>query len=138
MLNELSPFLLTFSVCFSRNAAFYWFIVIVFGLIVCLDFYGITSFIRWLTLEPNYYETLLHFSKASSWRIMVGDGIKASKEAKKIPSVKKLHQEIAIRMPVIIRGKPAQLVYDEKKKQAALTWAEGKINYHLGGTISPQ
>lgn len=47
-------------------------------------------------------------------------------------------KEIVIRMPVIIRGKPAQLVYDEKKKQAALTWAEGKINYHLGGTISPQ
>ena len=47
-------------------------------------------------------------------------------------------KEIVIRMPVIIRGKSAQLVYDEKKKQAALTWAEGKINYHFGGTISPQ
>ncbi|GAB6275115.1 MAG: hypothetical protein STSR0004_19800 [Peptococcaceae bacterium] len=47
-------------------------------------------------------------------------------------------KEIVIRMPVIIRGKPAQLIHDEKKKQAALTWAEGKINYHLGGTISPQ
>jgi hypothetical protein len=46
-------------------------------------------------------------------------------------------KEIVTRKHVIIRGKPAQLVYDEKKEQAALTWAEGKINYHLGGTISP-
>jgi hypothetical protein len=69
MLNELSAILLAFSTCFSRNAAFYWFIVIVFGLIVRLDFYGVTSFVRWLALEPDYYETLLHFFKASSWRL---------------------------------------------------------------------
>jgi len=69
MLNELSAILLAFSTCFSRNAAFYWFIVIVFGLIVRLDFHGVTSFVRWLELEPNYYETLLHFFKASSWRL---------------------------------------------------------------------
>lgn len=118
MLNELSAILLAFSSCFSRDAAFYWFIVIVFGLIVRLDFHGVTSFVRWLALEPDYYETLLHFFKASSWRLaeiqrcwanliqrrcplvtlnghllMVGDGIKVSKEAKKMPGVKKLRQD---------------------------------------------
>lgn len=118
MLNELSAILLAFSSCFSRDAAFCWFVVIVFGLIVRLDFHGVTSFIRWLALEPDHYETLLHFFKASSWRLaqiqqcwaniiqkwcplvtlnghllMVGDGIKISKEAKKMPGVKKLHQE---------------------------------------------
>lgn len=118
MLNELSAILLAFSSCFSRDAAFCWFVVIVFGLIVRLDFHGVTSFIRWLALEPDQYETLLHFFKASSWRLaeiqrcwaniiqkwcplltinrhllMVGDGIKVSKEAKHMPGVKKLHQE---------------------------------------------
>ena len=118
MLSELSAILLAFSPCFSRKAAFYWFIVVVFGLIVRLDFHGVTSFVRWLALEPDYYETLLRFFKASSWRLaeiqrrwaniiqkwcslitlngyllMVGDGIKVSKEAKKMPGVKRLYQE---------------------------------------------
>ncbi len=118
MLNELSAILLVFSPCFSRVAAFRQFVVVVFGFLVRLDFRGVTSFIRWLALEPDHYETLLHFFKASSWRLaeiqqrwaniiqkwcslvalnghllMVGDGIKVSKEAKKMPGVKKLHQE---------------------------------------------
>jgi len=65
MLNELSAILLAFSSCFSRDAAFCWFVVI--RLIVRLDFHGVTSFIRWLALEPDHYE--MHFFKASSWRL---------------------------------------------------------------------
>jgi hypothetical protein len=112
--------LLAFSPCFSRVAAFQWFVVIILGLIVRLDFHGVTSFVRWLALDPEHYETILCFFRASSWQLrkiqqcwvnviqnrcplltinehllMVGDGIKVAKEASYMPGVKKLHQESA-------------------------------------------
>jgi hypothetical protein len=118
MINELSTILMAFAPCFSRTAAFRWFVVTIFGLIVRLDFHGVTSFIRWLALDPELYETLLSFFRTSSWQLskihqcwvniikercplitindhvlMVGDGIKTPKEAKRMPGVKKLHQE---------------------------------------------
>lgn len=118
MLNELSTILLAFSPCFSRVAAFRWFVVTIFGFLVRLDFHGVTSLVRWLALDPEHYETLLSFFRASSWQLrriqqcwvgviqkycplltlnghllMVGDGIKIVKEAKRMPGVKKLHQE---------------------------------------------
>lgn len=118
MIHELSLLLMAFSPCFSRFAAFQWFVVIVFGMIVRLDFHGVTSFIRWLALDPDHYETLLSFYRASSWRLpeiircwlgiiqekvpliringfllMVADGIKTAKEAERMPAVKSLHQE---------------------------------------------
>jgi hypothetical protein len=42
---------------------------VVIRLIVRLDFRRVTSFIRLLALEPDHYETLLHFFKTSSWRL---------------------------------------------------------------------
>lgn len=118
MLNELSTILLAFSPCFSRVAAFRWFVVIILGFLIRLDFHGVTSLIRWLALDPKYYETLLNFFRASSWQLwkiqqcwvavlqkrcplitinghllMIGDGIKIGKEAKYMPGVKRLHQE---------------------------------------------
>ena len=118
MINELNMILMAFYPCFSRTAAFRWFVVIIFGMIVRLDFHGVTSFIRWLALDPGHYETLLSFFRASSWQLskihqcwvniikercplitinghvlMVGDGIKVSKEAKRMPGIKKIHQE---------------------------------------------
>jgi len=92
--------------------------VTIFGFLVRLDFHGVTSLIRWLALDPEHYETLLSFFRASSWELrkiqqcwvgviqkycplltlnehllLVGDGIKIAKEAKHMPGVKKLHQE---------------------------------------------
>jgi hypothetical protein len=118
MLSEMSDILRAFSSCFHRAAAFHWFVVIIFGLIVRLDFHGVTSFIRWLEFQPNHYESLLKFFRASSWRLadicrcwlgvvrqsvpsvtiqdsvlLVGDGIKIVKEAKFMPGVKSLHQD---------------------------------------------
>jgi hypothetical protein len=74
--------------------------------------------IRWLGLKPSLYTGLLWFFRTSSWHLkgiqqrwwqivlshcpvltvagrhlIVGDGIKVSKEAQKMPGVKKLHQE---------------------------------------------
>jgi hypothetical protein len=79
---------------------------------------GITSIIRTLGLIPGGYEALVHFFRSSAWKltslkehwirfvgasgvlytengmpILIGDGVKQSKEGKKMPGVKRLHQE---------------------------------------------
>jgi len=103
---------------FSRNAAFVWFLVAVFGFLLRFDSYGVTSFIRWLGLASDCYPLLLHFFYANSWShgklmmqwmqwcisnfsivrlngrvLCIGDGIKVPKEAKKQPGLKRLHNE---------------------------------------------
>lgn len=118
MINEISQILVQFRSCFSRGAAFDWFVVVVFGFMVRLDHHGASSFVRWLCIKPRLYTALLSFFRASSWQlktimhrwwqivlsgcplikidgrlILAGDGIKISKEAEKMPGVKKLHQE---------------------------------------------
>ena len=82
------------------------------------DKLGITSVIRDLALNPNCYDSMLHFFRASSWTlsdirrrwfsavrkyaplykegnfyVLVGDGVKQSKEGRRMPGVKKLFQE---------------------------------------------
>ncbi len=118
MINEISRILLKFRSCFRRKAAFNWFVIIVVGFIVRLDHYGVSSFVRWLYIKPSLYTSLLSFFRASSWKLkdimcrwweivlsgcpliyidgrllLAGDGIKISKEAEKMPVVKRLHQE---------------------------------------------
>ena len=110
--------LLKFENCFNRKAAFRWFTVIVIGLMLRRDDIGLSSMIRELNISPRLYETMLHFFRASSWTledirrewmqivkrseilfreqskpILIGDGVKQSKEAKKMPCVKKMFQE---------------------------------------------
>lgn len=90
--------------------------MVIFGFILRFDHYGVSSFIRWLGLLPSMYPSLLHFFRAGSWQlgevmlqwmtwsrqafdfleingrlVCAGDGIKISKEAKKQPGLKKLH-----------------------------------------------
>jgi len=118
MINEINQILIQFRSCFSRRAAFDWFVVVIFGFMVRLDHHGVSSFVRWLCIEPRLYTALLSFFRASSWQLktimhrwwqivlsscplikvdgrllLAGDGIKISKEAEKMPGVKKLHQE---------------------------------------------
>ena len=118
MIGEISFILLLFRDCFSRTAAFNWFVVIIMGFIIRLDHHGVTSMIRWLSLDSSLYTALLSFFRASSWQLLriqekwrqivlsrcplvvvggryliAGDGIKISKEAEKMPGVKRLHQE---------------------------------------------
>jgi len=118
MIKEVSRILEQFKPCFNRNGAFHWFVVSIFGFMIRLDQYGVSSFVRWLGLGPQLYTSLLWFFRASSWRLrsimhrwwnvvlgscplveidgrllLAGDGIKISKEAEKMPGVKKLHQE---------------------------------------------
>ncbi len=75
---------------FTRNAAFNWFVVVVVGLMVRTDHPGVTSFIRDLGIRPGMYESLIYFFRATSWNILIGDGVKQSKEAHRMPGVKKL------------------------------------------------
>jgi len=82
------------------------------------DHLGVTSIIRVLDLSPYWYETMLHFFRSTAWNIksvtkwwvqvvashggifmvdnmpiLVGDGVKQGKEGKRMPCVKRLHQE---------------------------------------------
>ncbi|MCY9542889.1 transposase [Paenibacillus alvei] len=118
MLKFINEILSAFRACFSRAAAFEWFVVIVVGLMVRSDHLGVTSIVRDLTLDPRHYESMLHFFRSSAWSldsmrlawqgvvnrsaplmrvrgrvVFVGDGVKQAKEGRHMPGVKKLHQE---------------------------------------------
>jgi hypothetical protein len=108
--------LASFRSLFSRKASFTWFIVIIFGFLLRFDHYGVSSFVRWLHLPASSYPLLIHFFNASSWSLcevmitwialcqekfplvsvnerllIVGDGIKVSKESQCQPGLKFLH-----------------------------------------------
>ena len=118
MMNFIEIVLCHFESCFSRKAAFRWFITITVGLMLRSDKLGLTSVIRDLALSPGCYDSMLHFFRASSWsldnirkrwfsavreyaplyregdfHVLVGDGVKQSKEGRRMPGVKKLFQE---------------------------------------------
>ena len=118
MIVFLDEALMSFRRCFSRKLAFHWFVIAIMGFIVRGDKLGITSFIRELNLDPKFYVTFLHFFRSSAWHletltkqwiklvtesveiqkvdgmnILIADGVKQSKEGRKMPGVKKLHQE---------------------------------------------
>lgn len=115
MLNFISEILLPFSSCFSRTAAFQWFVIIVVGFMVHSDSMGITSFIRDLALKPSLYPSLEHFFRSSSWEwdtifyqwvkivaakapvhrvseriLLIGDGIKRAADGRFMPCVQKM------------------------------------------------
>lgn len=118
MISHVSRILAGFRHCFSRKAAYNWFVVVVFGFIVRLDHCGVSSFVRWLGIRQELYTALVSHFRAKSWclsaimkrwwhivlencpiiqidgrLLMAADGIKISKEAEKMPAVKRLHQE---------------------------------------------
>ena len=118
MLNFIDNVLCHFESCFSRKASFRWFVAITIGLMLRSDKLGVTSVIRDLALSPHCYDSMIHFFRASSWSldiirerwfsavkkfsplykegnffVLVGDGVKQSKEGRRMPGVKKLFQE---------------------------------------------
>lgn len=118
MFSTIDKIFRAFNPCFSREDTFSWFCIIVFGLITRNDTYGITSIIRSTGIDPNCYVSMLHFFRVNShnlemiqyyWSkivltycqpvkidnriLLLGDGIKISKEAHRMPVVKKLHQD---------------------------------------------
>ena len=118
MFHQLEQLLKEFRPCFSREAAFKWFVIIVIGLITRQDHLGVTSIIRELSLTPRCYESLIHFFRSTAWTadklracwyrflsahapvyrvkgrvVLAGDGVKQSKEGYHMPGVKKMVQE---------------------------------------------
>lgn len=118
MMKFLSGKLAAFRSCFSRNAAYQWFVIVVMGLLTRGDFLGVTSIINALGLYDGCYECLLHFFRSASYCrqhilsawlgivrkddhlfrfngrvLLLGDGTKQHKEGRRMPAVKKLHQE---------------------------------------------
>ncbi len=114
MVRELRP-------AFARETTFLWFALCLVGLTVRPDLRGVTSIIRALGLKEVFYDRLLDFfhskavlvdSLAALWTrliltvlptslvpkvnerpVLIGDGIKLAKSGRKMPAVKKLHQQ---------------------------------------------
>jgi len=108
-----------FRSCFSREAAFKWFIIATVGFILRSDYLGVSSIVREFEYNSDLvYLNLLHFFHSNAWTLtklqnqwlkiiqqsgaiykvfgkplIIGDGVKKSKEGKHMPGVKKTHQE---------------------------------------------
>jgi len=103
----------------ARNRTFLWMALCLAGMATRKDLLGVTSIVRALGLEPACYDRLLDFFHSPAldlniltcaWcalvfrldpgilrfngrPVLVGDGIKVAKAGRKMPGVKKLHQE---------------------------------------------
>jgi hypothetical protein len=123
ILGELRP-------AFSREATFRWFVLLVWGIMVNTQPAAVTSYVNAIGLSAGYYQQALHWFESSAlsvdslcaqwgkWlshhanvyqikgqRVYVGDGIKVAKEGRKMPGVKRLHQESEdVSKPEWIRG----------------------------------
>lgn len=118
MWNCIEKILSCFQPSFSRKKAYGWFVTIILGFMTRLDKLGVSSVIRSMSLRPESYESMVHFFRASSWsldevrnrwydavkkyvptfcifgrHILVGDGVKQSKEGHYMPGVKRMAQE---------------------------------------------
>ena len=105
----------------SRKRTFLYLVLVLLGFSTRWDNAGVTSFIRAVSLEPMLYRGRLHFFNYSEglnlellarlwiqlvhrmlpalqvgeYTVYVADGLKAAKEGRKMPAVKKLHQSSA-------------------------------------------
>lgn len=115
---------------FHREATFKWFVLLLWGVLLTTQAPAVTSYVNALGLSEGYYHQALHWFDSSAFRIdelcnqwgewlsehpnthclkgervYVGDGIKVSKEGRKMPGVKGLHQESEdVSKPEWIRG----------------------------------
>ena len=118
----------------SRLRSFLWFASVLAAMMVRGDLLGVTSLVRALGLKEICYDRILDFFHSSAvdlqtltrlWvtlvlkifdlytvhgrLILLGDGIKAAKEGKKMPAVKLLHQESTTNSkPAYIMGHSCQ------------------------------
>ncbi len=103
----------------ARTRTFLWMAVCLAGMTTRKDLMGVTSIVRAMGLKPLCYDRLLDFFHSPAlnldkltrlWRdlvfrvhpgvlriggrpVLVGDGIKVAKAGRKMPGVKKLHQQ---------------------------------------------
>jgi hypothetical protein len=117
MWHYVEPILSGFRSCFSRSAAYHWFLIVIFGFVIRCDDHGVSSMMRWLFLDPQWYDPMLRFFRTTSWSLesvlahwaqtavtmyplrifndrplLLGDTTKAVKEGHRMPGVKTLHQ----------------------------------------------
>lgn len=106
---------------FARETTFLWFALCLVGLTIRPDLRGVTSIIRALGLRGVFYDRILDFfhsqavlvepprrplgppdsdpvarlpvPKVNDGPVLIGDGIKLAKTGRKMPAVKKLHQQ---------------------------------------------
>jgi hypothetical protein len=103
---------------FKREATYEWFVLLIWGVILTTQEPGVTSYVNALGLSEAYYGQALHWFSSRAFKIQklcgvwgewlrdhpnrhelrgqlvyVGDGVKVGKEGRKMPGVKKLHQE---------------------------------------------
>ncbi len=52
---------------FSREAAFEWFVIMVWGILLCNRTPAITSYLNAVGLSEYYYDHALHWFHATSW-----------------------------------------------------------------------
>jgi hypothetical protein len=123
ILQELRP-------AFRREASFHWFVLLLWGVLLTTRAPAVTSYVNALGLSEGYYHQALHWFDSNAFtindlchlwgkwlrehpnrhslkgeRVYVGDGIKVSKEGRKMPGVKRLHQESEdVSKPEWIRG----------------------------------
>jgi hypothetical protein len=69
LINVSESILWQFRSCFSRKAAFAWFVIVVMAFIIRCDHCGVSSVVRWLFLNPDYYDPLLRFFRTTSWQL---------------------------------------------------------------------
>src|SRR5215467_6220201 len=107
------------ALCLRSHRSFLWMCVCLAGFSIRKDLLGVTSIVRALGLEPACYDRLLDFFhspaldlnkltlawcalvfrlhpgilRVNTRPVLVADGIKVAKAGRKVPGVKKLHQE---------------------------------------------
>ena len=103
----------------ARTQTFLWMALCLAGMTTRKDLLGVTSIVRALGLDPSCYDRLLDFFhspaldlnkltgawcalvfrvhpailRVNGMPVLAGDGIKVAKAGKKMPGVKKLHQQ---------------------------------------------
>jgi len=118
MMGFLEALLRALRPAFTRQATFGWFVVAFAGVVTRSEFFGVSSFVRALSLAPVYYPALLHFFHSSAWNaeglyrcwqawliaqpvvdrsagriVLLGDHTKQPKDARRMPAVSTLHQD---------------------------------------------
>jgi hypothetical protein len=121
----------------ARNRTFMWMLAVLAGFCVRSDLLGVTSIVRALGLKETCYDRILDFfhspavkldALTRTWAalvikmhphlvrfnnrlVLLADGIKVPKSGKKMPAVKKLHQESeSNNKPTFIMGHSCQAV----------------------------
>ena len=103
---------------FTRQSTYVWFVIAFAGVVMRNDVYGVSSFVRALSLAPACYPALLHFFHSTAWTaeslyrhwqlwlmtqpviervagriVVLGDHTKQPKDGRRMPQVTTMHQD---------------------------------------------